>query len=346
MASKRTSKKPISKIAPKTAERIVAISLQHPELGARRLVPLLKKKRISVSAATIQSILRREGLQSREKRLAQIKKRAKKARKPKSPPKKPATKITDEVAERICEISLQNPDLGAKRLGLLLKKQGILASSSVVYRILKRRELQTREKRLAKAAETTAEPVIIPKRFPEKIPPEVEDRIVELSLQNPGYGARRLGSLLQQEEILVSASAVYKILKRNSLENRQKRLLKLKARQALEAPPVPEAESPESVPEQLKIELPPAVGEVPEAVFEAVEAAPIPAEAETPGRAEAPEPGPEPAAAAPAEPERPPVPLGFLFALSAAVRSNRISGISCISIDPNRHGGNRRPANR
>jgi type II secretion system protein C len=307
MASKRTSKKPISKIPPKTAERIVAISLQHPELGARRLVPLLKKKRISVSAATIQSILRREGLQSREKRLAQIKKRAKKARKPKSPPKKPATKITDEVAERICEISLQNPDLGAKRLGLLLKKQGILASSSVVYRILKRRELQTREKRLAKAAETTAEPVIIPKTFPEKIPPEVEDRIVELSLQNPGYGARRLGSLLQQEEILVSTSAVYKILKRNSLENRQKRLLKLEARQALEAPPVPEAEAPESVPEQLKIELPPAVGEVPEAVFEAVEAAPIPAEAETPGPAEAPEPGPEPAAAAPAEPERPPV---------------------------------------
>jgi type II secretion system protein C len=157
---------------------------------------------------------------------------------------------------------------------------------------LKRRELQTREKRLAKAAETTAEPVIIPKTFPEKIPPEVEDRIVELSLQNPGYGARRLGSLLQQEEILVSASAVYKILKRNSLENRQKRLLKLKARQALEAPPVPEAESPESVPEQLKIELPPAVGEVPEAVFEP---------------AEAPDPVPEPAAAAPAEPEHPPV---------------------------------------
>ena len=83
--------------------------------------------------------------------------------------------------------------------------------------------------------------------------------------------------------------------------------MKLKARQALETPPVPEAEGPEPVPEQLKIELPPAVGEVPEAVFEAVEAAPIPAEAETPGPAEAPEPGPEPAAAAPAEPERPPV---------------------------------------
>ncbi len=304
---KSPPKKPSARIPDKVAERIVEISLKNPEWGARRLVPLLKKKRISVSATTIQSILRREGLQRREKRLARIKKSAKKARKPKSPPKKPATKITDEVAERICKISLQNPDLTAKRLGLLLKKQGILASSSVVYRILKRRELHTREKRLAKAAETTAEPVIIPKTFRKKIPPEVEDRIVELSLQNPAYGARRLGSLLPQEEILVSTSAVYKILKRNSLENRQKRLLKLKARQALETPPVPEAEGPEPVPEQLKIELPPAVGEVPEAVFEPAAAAPMPAEAETPVPAEAPAPDPKPAAAAPAEPERPSV---------------------------------------
>jgi hypothetical protein len=53
MASKRKSKKSVSKIPPKTAERVVAISLQHPELGAVRLVPLLKKQRISVSAAIV-----------------------------------------------------------------------------------------------------------------------------------------------------------------------------------------------------------------------------------------------------------------------------------------------------
>ena len=307
MASKRTSKKSFSKIPPKTAERIVAISLQYPELGARRLVPLLKKQRISVSASTIQSILRRQGLQNSEKRLEQIKKRAKKASKPKSPPKKTSPKITDEVAERICEISLQNPDLGAKRLVPLLKKQGIFASSSAAYRILKRRELQTREKRLAKAAESSAEPVIIPKTFPEKIPPEVEDRIVEISLQNPEYGARRLRPLLQQEEILVSASAVYGILKRNNLENRQKRLLKLEARQAPEPPPAPEFEGPEPIAEAAETEPTPAVGQVPEPVSEPAVAAPIPSEAEAPVPVEEPEPLPEPVVATPAKLERPPV---------------------------------------
>ena len=201
--------------------------------------PLLKKKRISVSAASIQSILRRRGLQNREKRLAKIEKRPPKARKPKSQPKKPATKITDDLAERIVEISLQNPDFGARRLLPLLKKEKIRIPSSTVYSVLKRRGLQTREKRLAKTAETIAEPVLFPKTFHEKIPPEVEERIVELSLQNPDFGARRLMSLLQQEEIFVSASAVYTVLKRNDIENRQKRLLKLEARQAPEVPPKP-----------------------------------------------------------------------------------------------------------
>jgi general secretion pathway protein C len=237
--------------------------------------------------------------------MAKLEERTKAARKPKSPPKKPAIKITDEVAERICEISLQNPDFGAGRLVPLLKKEGIFASSSVIYRILKRRGLQTREKRLAKAAETTAEPVIIPKTFSEKIPPEVEDRIVELSFQNPDYGARRIGPLLQQEEIFISASAVYRILKRSNLENRQKRLLKLEERQALETPPASEAEGPEPVPEQLKIELPPAVGEVPEAVFEPAVFVPMPPGDEMPVAADMPEPVPEPAVVAPVEPERP-----------------------------------------
>jgi general secretion pathway protein C len=355
MASKRRSKKSISKISPKTAERIVAISLQHPELGARRLVPVLKKKRISVSASTIQSILRRQSLQTSEKRLTQIKKRARKARKlkpekpitritdgaaeriveislqnpdfgaqrllpllkkekiripastvysvlkrhglqsraarvakleertkaagkPESLPKKALPKITDEVAGRIREISLQNPDLGAKRLAPLLKEKGISVSSSAVYRILKQYGLQTLAKRYTKAAEITSEPVIIPKTFAKKIPPEVEDRIAEISLQNPGYGARRLIPLLQQEEIFISVSAVFRILKRNELENRQKRLLKLEALQAPEAPPEPEIEGPEPIVEALQIEPIPAVEETlgptpAPAVAEATEAA-------------------------------------------------------------------------
>ena len=307
MASKHTSKRSSAKIPPRTAERIVAISLQHPELGALRLVPLLKKKRISVSASTIHSILRREGLQTSEKRLAQIKKQAKAARKPESPAQKALPKITDEVVERICEISLKNPDLGAKRLAPLLKEQGISVSSSAVYRILKHYELQTLAKRYVKVAEITSEPVIIPKTFPEKIPPEVEDRISEISLQNPEYGSRRLIPLLQQEEIFVSTSAVYRILKRNNLENRQKRLLKLEALQAPEAPPEPEIEGPEPIAEAAETEPAPAVGEAPEPVFEPAVADLIPPEAEAPVPMEEPEPTPEPAEAVPAIPKRPPV---------------------------------------
>jgi general secretion pathway protein C len=299
MASKRKSKKSVSKIPPKTVERIVAISLQHPEMGARRLVPLLKKERISLSAAAVQSVLRREGLQNREKRLAKIEKRPPKARKPKSAPKKPATKITDDVAERIVEISLQNPEQGAKGLTPLLKKEGISVTSSVVYRILKRRGLQTREKRMAEAAEISSEPVFIPKAFPAKIPLEVEDRVIELSLQNPGFGGRRLTSLLQQEEIFVSASAVYEILKRNDIENWQKRLLKLEARQAQEV--TAEAEVEETEPFTVPTKTLPitAEAEMSEPFFEPKAAAPIPIEDQAPV--------PEPAVTAPDEPERPPL---------------------------------------
>lgn len=307
MASKRTSRKSNSKIPPKTAKRIVTISLQHPELGARRLVPLLTKKRISVSAASIQNILRRHGLQSREKRLAKLKQQSKKVPRLISAPKKARVNITDDVAERICEVSLQNPDFGAGRLIPLLQKQGIFASSSAIYRILKRRGLQTREKRLAKAAETIAEPVIIPKKFPEKIPAEVEDRIIELSLQNPDYGVRRLGPLLQQEEIFVSASAVYRILKRNNLENRRKRLLKIKEQRVPAALPAAETESPEPLIGQIGLEPAPAVDEVLAAVFEPGGVIPIAPEDKKPVPAEMPESVPESAVVAPAKPEQAPL---------------------------------------
>jgi len=301
MASKRTSKKSVSKIPPETARRIVAISLQHPELGARRLVPLLKKKRISVSAATIQGILRSHGLQSREKRLAKLKKNVKT---PKSQPAKPPSRITDKVAERIVEISLQNPDFGARRLLPLLKKERIRVPASGVYTVLKRHGLQSRPARMSKlqertqaerksrspskkpTAEITAEPVFIPKTFPEKIPPEVEDRIVELSLQNPDFGARRLIPLLQQEGIEVSASAVYAILKRNDLGNRQKRLLKLQDRVTLETPAEPR-------------------NEAPEAVFEPAVAVPIPSEDQAPAPADIAGSIPEPAIVATVEHVRP-----------------------------------------
>ena len=155
--------------------------------------------------------------------------------------------------------------MGARRLVAELDKKKIVVSESTVYTILKRNGLQTRKKRLLK--------------FEEQ----------------------------QALEVRVTSSAVYTILKRNNVENRQKRLLKLEERQALEAPPAPEAEGPESLPEQLKIELPPAVDEVPEAVFEPAVVLPMPPEDEMPVPADMPGPVPGPAVVAPAEPERPPL---------------------------------------
>ncbi|MEJ2222449.1 MAG: type II secretion system protein N [Desulfobacterales bacterium] len=323
---KSRPKKPVTQITGRVTNRIVEISLQNPDFGARRLLPLLKKEKIRISASKVYAVLKRQGLQSRAARLAKLKERTKAARKPKSPPKKAMPKITDEVAERICEISLKNLDLGAKSLAPLLKKQGISVSSSAVYRILKHYDLQTRAKRYAKAAEITSEPVIIPKTFPEKIPPEVEARIAEVSLQNPECGARRLISLLQKEDIYVSVSAIYRILKRHDLENRQKRLLKLEALQAQEIPPELEIEGPELAVGAPQTEPTPAADEAPEPVSEPAVAVPIPpvdkpaapaeepeliAEAPEAGPIpavdEAPEPAPEPAVAEAAEPERPPV---------------------------------------
>ncbi|MBW2430641.1 MAG: hypothetical protein JRF56_16900, partial [Deltaproteobacteria bacterium] len=186
--------------------------------------------------------------------------------------------------------------------------------------------------------------------------PKVKDRIVELSLENPDLGARRLVHLLQQEDLFVSASSVYTILKRNDIENRSKRLLKLKEQRIPKTPPEfeielpepvlvpahlapmpPEDEIPESVqdqeelppspiedeiwepvlepvewalgPDQNEISEPlpaPAAEEVPEPVIEPAVAVPIPLAAEEPLPVEEPEPMPERTAVAPVEPEPPP----------------------------------------
>lgn len=71
------------------------------------------------------------------------------------------------------------------------------------------------------------------------ISPGVETRIVELSLQNPDYGASRLVPLLEQESIAVTTSAVYTILKRNNLQNRTLRIARLEELRATEIPPAP-----------------------------------------------------------------------------------------------------------
>jgi general secretion pathway protein C len=112
------------------------------------------------------------------------------------------------------------------------------------------------------------------KKITAKIPHAFEERIVELSLQNPEFGAKRLLPLLNLEDIDVSISTVYNILKRNGLQNRDKRLVVLEAQQAFEAMvrqdvrtprlnavPIPApAEEPLPLPEDTAEELQPPLG--------------------------------------------------------------------------------------
>jgi len=242
MARAKTTNKTASRISKKVEARIVELSLQNPDFGARRLVSLLSQNKISVSSSRIYGILKRHGLQTREKRLARIEQQAPQKAKPS--PAKASTKLADETAKQIVEISLQNPDFGAKRLLPLLQGSGIDVSAARVYSILKRRGLQTRKLRLAKIdGLLSTEDAPVPDKALAELTPEIEERIVEVSLQNPDYGARRLAGLLDGEGILISSSALYTLLKRHGLQNSALRLSRIELQRLTEALP-PEAETP------------------------------------------------------------------------------------------------------
>jgi transposase len=164
--------------------------------------------------------------------------------------KKAASRISKKVGDRIVELSLKNPDFGARRLVPLLKDSKIDVSASKVYSILKRRGLQTRTLRLAKLDEMgRAEDAPAPQTAPTPITPEIEEQIVEVSLQNPDHGARRLAGLLGGEGISISSSALYTLLKRHGLQNRSLRLARIEAQRPAEAPaPAVEVPAPYAVP--------------------------------------------------------------------------------------------------
>jgi type II secretion system protein C len=66
-------------------------------------------------------------------------------------------------------------------------------------------------------------------QYSPKITKDIAERIVEVSLQHPEFGSRRLTALIAQEGILVSASSVYMVLKRHGLNTRFLRLSKIEA---------------------------------------------------------------------------------------------------------------------
>jgi transposase InsO family protein len=68
------------------------------------------------------------------------------------------------------------------------------------------------------------------KRHPCRIPEELEERIIETSLENPSYGAPRIAGLLRLQGLLVSSGTVYNLWCRHDMNTRLKRLLLLEKR--------------------------------------------------------------------------------------------------------------------
>ena len=247
MARAKTTKKATVRISQKVEARIVELSLQNPDFGARRLVPLLKQEKINASASRVYAILKRNGLQNRDARLKTLQGKALKSRPRQSTP----AAISPAIEEQIVEISLQNPDFGAKRLLPLLQKSGIETSSSRVYSILKRRGLQTRKLRLAKREElTSANEVSSSEKAASELTPELEERIVDVSLENPEYGARRLAGLMAEDGISISSAAVFALLERHGMQTRSLREQKVELHRLTDDddPAWIETETPDPVP--------------------------------------------------------------------------------------------------
>lgn len=176
--------------------------------------------------------------------------------------KRAASRIPDNIEKRVVVVSLANSGWGARRLVPLLEEEGIQLTTSAVYTILKRRGLENRTKRLAALEKRRSEDQADkPQKIPAKISLPIEERIVEISMQHPDYGAKRLLPLLKDEEIIVAASTVYTILKRHGLQNRSRRLAPIDEMRPVEIPqtieaPVQEPEYTVALPVPLK-DLPP-----------------------------------------------------------------------------------------
>ena len=247
MARAKPKKKAAARISKKVEARIVELSLQNPDFGAKRLVSLLKQERINASSSRVYAILKRNGLQNRDARLKRLQDEAVK---PVQVRKSASVAVSPAVEDRIVEISLQNPDFGAKRLLPLLQGNNIEISASRVYGILKRRGLQTRKLRLAKLDEQRgAEVSPALEKEPTELTPEIEARIVDLSLENPDYGASRLAGLLAEEGISISSSAVYSLLKHHGLQTLSLRQSRIELHRLTDgAPAEVETEAPYAVP--------------------------------------------------------------------------------------------------
>lgn len=147
------------------------------------------------------------------------------------------SQISNKVEKQIVDHSLKNPKLGATRLSSLLKQTKIDVSPSTVYTILKRHGLQNSKLRQATVDYLRNDAMASKlRKNRQKITKAMETQIVEVSLQNPAYGARRLAKLLATQGIFIAPSALYNLLKRNDLQNSSLRSQKAQERRFAEPP--------------------------------------------------------------------------------------------------------------
>ena len=64
-------------------------------------------------------------------------------------------------------------------------------------------------------------------RIANRMVPEIEERVLAYSLQNPTHGQARVSNELKKEGIIISPGGVRSIWMRHNLENRKLRLRRL-----------------------------------------------------------------------------------------------------------------------
>ncbi len=72
----------------------------------------------------------------------------------------------------------------------------------------------------------------IPKSMPTRTPPELEKKVIDLSIQHPARGQQHIADLLALENIQLAPVTVRNIWLRNNLETRYKRMLALEEKTA------------------------------------------------------------------------------------------------------------------
>ncbi|MDP1609238.1 MAG: helix-turn-helix domain-containing protein [Chlamydiales bacterium] len=126
---------------------------QDPLLGHRALFNLLKDKVKDLTLGKVDAIFRKYGLINKEKRIAAAQLNWPRLNAPLFPVVPCSERlvkrlmISDSKQEAVARLACENPKLTRREIANLLGKQGVVISSSSVYRVLLAKELNTIEKR-------------------------------------------------------------------------------------------------------------------------------------------------------------------------------------------------------